>query len=73
MISSAAPSRKKIKLTAVGLSERENYDPSMSTTNHENQATLRFGKWGVVKDPKEILNSGATTSTSLVSLLFLLS
>lgn len=65
MITGAGPSRKKLKLTVLGLAQRENFDPSMSTANKE--ATKQLRNWGNMKNSKELLNSDPPVSTSLVS------
>lgn len=70
MISSAVPSRKKIKLTVVGLADRENFNPTMSADNRENSKLNRIGKWGTLINSKELLNSDSPTGSSPVSICF---
>ena len=55
MISSGGPSRKKLKLTVLGLAQRENYDPSMSSANQDTQVKNQTRNWASVRNSKEIL------------------
>ena len=62
MISGAVPSRKKIKLTVLGLADRENFNPTMSADHLESPKLNRYGKWGTLMNPKELLNSDSPVS-----------